>query len=124
MGCRYCGSRTYRNWDRDWILRQGETNIKDAIFNYLKYKKVFCWNINNSAPYSPKAGSYLKPYRHSLSGVPDICGIYDERPLFIEVKQSKGAIAGNQHEFKRRAEDNGAIHIFARSVDDVQEIIN
>ena len=104
-------------------MRQEETNIKDAIFDYLKVKKILCWNINNSAPYSEAKKTYLRPYRHSRSGVADICGIYQGRPLFIEVKKSNGVIADNQHEFKRDVEDEGGIHIFARSVDDVQEVL-
>ena len=104
-------------------MRQEETNIKDAIFQYLKAKKVFCWNVNNSAPYSPQKGVYLKPYRHSMKGVPDICGIFQGKPLFIEVKTEDGVIKDSQHTFKETSEREGALHIFARSVDDVQEIL-
>ena len=105
-------------------MRQEETNIKDAIFDYLKRKKIFCWNINNSPPYSVQKRTYLRPYRHSRNGISDICGIFKRRALFIEVKTSSGKIADDQREFKSDVEREGGIHIFARSIDDVMEVLD
>lgn len=104
-------------------MRQPETLIKDAIFQYLTVKGIFCWSVNNSAPYSPKIKRFLRPYKYHLNGVADICGVYKGQALFIETKTKTGTQRESQQSFEKRAVKEKAIYILARSVDDVKAVI-
>lgn len=55
-----------------------------------------------------------------MKGVADILGIYQGKPLAIEVKSKKGRLSEFQKTFLIRFHAQGGIAIVARSVDDVE----
>ena len=68
----------------------------------------------------------LKNARHIRFGLPgstDILAIIKRRILVIEVKTGTGRLQRNQSDFARAAVAAGAIHVLARSVDDVTNIL-
>lgn len=59
----------------------------------------------------------------ALSGVPDICIIYKQRAVFIELKTIKGAVRLNQRHVHDRLTLAGALVAVCRSIDDVQSFL-
>ena len=57
----------------------------------------------------------------SVKGVADIIGIYNGRPLAIEVKTVRGKLSEHQERFLTRWRNEGGIAIVARSVEDVEQ---
>lgn len=55
----------------------------------------------------------------AIKGVADILGIYNGRPLAIEVKTTRGVVSEFQKDFLIRFQAAGGISFVARSVDDV-----
>jgi len=54
-------------------------------------------------------------------GIADILGIWEGRPLAIEVKTKKGRVTDHQRKFLDCVRRNGGIAFVARSIDDVIE---
>lgn len=100
-----------------------ETNIKNAILDYLKYRKIFCWLTNTQGNFNKFTNTFYKNPR-LLRGVSDIIGIMpDGKFLAIEVKSEKGKISDYQKEFLNNIRERNGIAFVARNIDDVNEVL-
>lgn len=88
------------------MKQQKEADITRAIRSLLKSLGVFHWK--------QWQGSFSQP-----KGVSDILGIFEGKPLAIEVKTKTGKISPAQEMFLKRWREAGGIGFVARSVDDV-----
>lgn len=87
-----------------------EKNIENKIKNYLKSKGAY----------------YVKYFGNQFSqvGVPDILACYRGRFIGIEVKNETGRTSPLQDVNLKNINDAGGIGIVARSVEDVEKIID
>lgn len=85
-------NRTGQGWSGEYVgkTRDGATILKDA-----------------------------RPIRFGLPGSTDIIGCIRRRMVVIEAKTGTGRLQVNQKDFAAAAIAAGALHILARSVDDV-----
>lgn len=95
-----------------------EKDIQKLILEWLRWQKVFCWKMNNSAVYIKSKDRYMKS---PLRGVSDILGIINGGTfLAIEVKAEKGKVSPEQQEFIDNITKNGGIAFVARCLEDVK----
>lgn len=64
-----------------------------------------------------------RPVRFGLPGSTDILACIKGRMVTIEVKTGTGRLQQNQKDFRTAAANAGALHIEARSVDDVVDTL-
>jgi VRR-NUC domain len=99
-----------------------EGRIKNEILSWLKSRQIFAWPNDSVGIFDPQKKIFRK--RHSqyhLKGVSDILGIYNGKPLAIEVKSKTGRLSPEQREFLDLFNNLGGIGIVARSVEDVEQ---
>jgi len=97
-----------------------EKVIEEDIFKFLRLNGIFCWKNPTTGYFDVKIKRWRKHVSaNAINGAPDILGIYDERPLAIEVKSAKGKLTSDQEEFLERFNKEGGIAFVARSVRDV-----
>lgn len=87
-----------------------EKNIENKIKSYLKSKGAY----------------YVKYFGNQFSqvGVPDILACYKGRFIGIEVKNEKGKTSPLQDVNLEQIKQAGGISLVARSVEDVQKVID
>lgn len=101
-----------------------EKAIETQILTYLRYLGIFAWKNESQGTYDVKRGVYRRPANSfRIKGVADIIGIWQRRPLFIEVKSSTGRLSDEQNEFLMRARNEGAYTLVARRVEDVEKFL-
>lgn len=98
-----------------------EREIEKSILSWLAAKKIYAFKIKTVGTFDPTKNIFRKPGKWYKSGVSDILGIFQGRPLAIEVKTKAGRLTENQKIFLQEWEENGGISILARSVKDVEE---
>ena len=59
----------------------------------------------------------------TLSGIPDLCIVYQGRPIFIELKTAKGAVRPSQRWVRDRLTLAGAVVTICRSVEAVEDFL-
>lgn len=102
-----------------------ETDIQNAICEYLALKKHFFWRSNNIPAFSKNPNGSMRMHRmpkYSRNGVPDIIVIKDGFFIGLEVKIPKGKQSENQKIFERELKEAGGEYIVVHSIEDVQEI--
>lgn len=94
--------------------RMAEFSLQRVLWQYLFHvKKVFCW-ISYQPPGKPTG------YQHRSSyGVADILGVYQGKPLAIEVKTKTGSASDNQKKFIKEFHAQGGIAFIARCTEDI-----
>jgi len=103
------------------MIKQSERAIETHILTFLHYQKVWAFKLHRMGTFDSKKGVYrANKSAFYIKGIPDICGVFKGRPLFIEVKSKKGRLSPEQIEFGERAQKEGAIWFVARSVEDVE----
>lgn len=96
-----------------------EKQIENQILDYLAYNDIFAWKIKTMGTFDQSTNKFRKPSKRYMKGVADILGIYQGKPLAIEVKSKKGVLSLYQKIFLNRFKENGGTAIVARSLDDV-----
>lgn len=96
-----------------------EKFIENSILDYLAMNDIFAWKVKTVGTYDPKLQRFRMSSKRYMRGVADILGIYQGKPLAIEVKTLKGIVSPHQKLFLNRFHENGGIAILARSLDDV-----
>lgn len=89
---------------------QNETYIRRAITDALRRSG---WAV-----------FYIFQGLGSYKGISDLIAIRDGRTVFIEVKTQTGRQSDYQKEFQRVCQAHGVRYILARSVNDVEELLN
>jgi len=92
---------------------------------WLNSKRIFCWPNASIGVWDPVRKIFRKPNsKFHRNGVSDILGIYKEKPLAIECKAKNGKLSPEQKTFLSMFEAFGGIAICARSIDDVESVLN
>jgi penicillin-binding protein-related factor A (putative recombinase) len=86
-----------------------EKQLQQQIVDYLKARGIWHY-VTHRAMFPPPPEN---------KGIPDICGIYKGKPLYIEVKGPRGKIGQEQTNFITNVKEQGGIAFFAWSMDDV-----
>lgn len=74
--------------------------------------------------FDPKKKIYRTNWSlYRMKGVADILGIFDGKPLAIEVKSKTGRLTPEQAAFLARWKSMGGIGIVARSIEDVRSAL-
>jgi penicillin-binding protein-related factor A (putative recombinase) len=100
---------------------QLEKVIEREILDFLAMKNILAFKIKSQGTFDPIKKQFRSPSKYFKRGVSDILGIFEGRPLAIEVKSEKGRLSVHQKIFLQQWEDHGGITIVARSVKDVME---
>ena len=87
-----------------------EKQIQTDIQEYLRYSGWFCFKIHQQGKFC---------YR----GITDLIAIKDGLTIYVEVKAEKAKLAADQMKFMDDVKDHGGVHIVARSIDDVRNVI-
>ena len=95
--CQICYKKLY--------LTNNEKTIKQQIRSILSSCNIFHWNAW-AGPFSEK-------------GIADLIGIYEGKPLAIEVKGPRGKVSLEQEEWLKCFREAGGIAFVAYSPDDV-----
>lgn len=93
-----------------------ESRLKRAICDYLATMCQSCiFTLTPGIQASKKFGRS----KYMVKGWPDLTGVYNGRPLFIEIKTPTGVVSPEQDAMINKLKAMGAIAFVARSVDDV-----
>ena len=101
-----------------------ETQIRNSIINYLRFKGINCWANNTTGTYDKNRNTYITLSKYHALGASDILGIINKNGcgkfLAIEVKKSaKEKLLPNQREFIKNVNKDGGIGFVAYDVKSV-----
>jgi len=97
-----------------------EKEIQNAILDYLALlPNCIAFPVQNGAIFDPTRNIFRKPAKHWRKGVSDILGIFNGKPLAIEVKKPKSYASKEQKRFIEDYKFQGGIAFIARSVQEV-----
>jgi hypothetical protein len=103
------------------LSKTSEKQIENEILVFLELSGAFAWKNQTTGIYDPKIKAFRrKMNRFHLNGVADILGIWQGKPLAIEVKTEKGRLTDRQTSFLSRFIAYGGVAFVARSVADVR----
>jgi hypothetical protein len=106
-------------------MGQPEKIIENAILDFLKAKRLFCFKVQRTGVWDGKAMAFRRNRNpHHIKGISDVLGITKCGTFFaIEVKTltPKGYPSKEQKEFIANIDTNHGIAFVARSIDDVIE---
>lgn len=91
-------------------MMASEQQIQRDVQEYLRYCGYFCFKVHSQGKFCYK-------------GITDLIAIKDGQTLFVEVKGDKGKLSVDQIKFMDDIKDHGGVHVIARSIDDVRNII-
>lgn len=98
-----------------------ESDTQKAIIDYLDSRGILNWRVNlGGVPHT--VGGKIIYRKNPMKGMPDICGLYCGLFFGIEVK-AKTKQSTEQFAWQQKFEQNGAIYILAKSVEDVAEAL-
>ena len=98
-----------------------ETNLRNAMLDYLGYKNIYCWLNNTQGNYNKFTNTYYKNPR-LRKGIADIIGLMPNgRLLAIECKVGKNKQTESQIEFEKEIIANKGIYILAYDLDELEK---
>ena len=101
-----------------------ETNLKNTILDYLKYKGIYCWLTNTQGNYNKFTNSYYKNPRLT-KGVADIIGLLPNGQLLaIECKFGKNKQTETQKEFQTQIEANNGVYLLVYRLEEIEKYFN
>lgn len=97
-----------------------EGKVKDALRKWLIAKGV--WFAGKPAPAVVTGWMYMPvPTGMGVNGIPDFCGIYKGRPLYIEAKAPKGGVVSeNQKDRHKEIQLAGGLVFVVKSVEELE----
>ena len=103
------------------MTKELESDIQNAICEYLTIKKHYFWRTNNIPVFDPRKKVFHKMPKYSIGGVSDLILLKNGVAYFLEVKrrQPKTHQTQVQKEFEKNVKNNGCVYAVVRSVDDV-----
>lgn len=101
-----------------------EHQIEVQILGYLKRRAIFAWKVKTVGTYDPKLGRFRKSSPWYRKGVADIIGIFEGKPLALEVKTAVGRPSEFQRMFLKEFAENGGICGIVRSIQDVERLLD
>lgn len=105
--------------------KQLEKDIQDAIIQWLGYQpSTFVWRQNAGMRVSEYKGTRHVFRAASVAGISDIIGVWNGKPLAIEVKRPGGKPTESQLQFLNDFARAGGIAMVVYDVSQVQEVFN
>lgn len=111
-----------------------EGDVKNAILEWLSFQpRCFVWPNASVGVFDPVRKVYRKPNsKYHINGVSDILGIWNGRPLAIEVKRKKGPRGGlngsvvseDQEKFIKKFNAHGGIAFVAHSWQEAKTLLH
>lgn len=98
-----------------------ESNVQNAICDYLTCRGYTFWRQNTSGIYNERQGRWRTPSKYAVIGVSDIIVLSEGRAYFIEVKTVRGVQSEDQKDFQEFVERAGCEYLLARCLEDVVE---
>ena len=95
--------------------------IQLQIIHYIKARG---WTVGKTRTMGVKRGRSFCFDPYTFRGFPDLVCFANHKIYFIEVKSSAGIQSDDQKEFQKLAEDCGLTYILAKSIEDVDKVIN
>jgi hypothetical protein len=92
------------------VPEQSEAQITKGIRGVLKFLGIWHFKLHQGLGSTP--------------GIPDIVGIFEGKPLYIEVKTRKGKLSDVQEQKIKEIQKAGGIAFVARSIDEVIDNLN
>jgi len=99
-----------------------ESDIQNAVCEYLTAKKHFFWRNNSIGVYDPTHKNFRRLPKYAMAGVPDVILIKDSFFVGLEIKSAKGKQSESQKLFEKKCTEAGGEYYVIRSIDDVIEI--
>lgn len=99
-----------------------ESQILDAVCEYLHMMGYFFFRVNNTGLYDPTKKTMRKLSKWSMKGVSDLMVVFNGTVYFIEVKSASGRQSPDQQAFQAMVESNDCDYFIVRSVDDIASI--
>jgi hypothetical protein len=93
-----------------------ESDIQKACIDYLKFKGIFCYKINNGGVKKPN-GSFIPA---QTKGLPDLVIHYLGRVEYIEFKTPSGVMSEHQKAFRDQCIKDGINYMIIRSVAELE----
>lgn len=119
---RYLGKRKY-SVKNNKIVYTNEDPLITHILDTLGNIRIKAWRNNTTGIYDVKKEKWRK-FHNQLTGVSDILGILpDGKFLAIECKSENDRRSEDQENFIVDINRTGGVGLFAKSIDDVLEIL-
>lgn len=96
-----------------------EAEVLKACLEFLRWKGIFCWRVNNIPVANPNGG--YRKFR-GLRGVADIQGVLSGgRAFHCEVKRPGGKLSPDQKVFLHRVDSLGGVALCVSSVNELEK---
>lgn len=99
-----------------------ESQVLDAVCQYLDVMGFFFFRVNNNAVYDTKREVFRKHPKWAVKGVPDVVVMTNGKVVFVEVKTPKGVLSVDQRAFREMCKQERVPYHVVRCVADIQEI--
>jgi len=101
-----------------------EKDIQLAMLDWLQYQpNTFVWRQNAGSMYAESATGRHGFKSASVAGISDIMGVWNGKPLAVEVKRPGGKATENQLKFLHNFAKAGGIAILAFDLSQLQEAL-
>lgn len=100
-------------------LRSDESAIQAAVFEHLEHRATpgtFLFHPANGGKRPASTGKQLK-VQGVVPGVPDVAGIVDGKPAFLELKTERGRLSPVQEAVRDRIVAAGGLWAVAKGLD-------
>lgn len=100
--------------------KQPERQLQKAVFDFLKVAMP-AESFFSALPGGDRQMTRAPGY---VSGLPDILIIHEGQPIFVELKSEKGRLSEAQKDVREAIWRAGGYTYVARSIADVEDILN
>lgn len=101
-----------------------EDRIQKAVVDYfrIQHPEYIVFAIPNGGSRNVREAAKLRRCG-VLAGIPDLCVLTPEKPIFIEIKTEGGRLQQSQKDLHPKMEALGYPVAVCRSIDDVKEVL-
>ena len=102
-----------------------EQDILNGILDYLKLRKAVVAHVRSTGTIiRVNNKTFFGRNKYNQPGIADIIGVYNGKPIAIEVKSPVGKVSPQQTAWLSQWSDSGGFYCVARSIDHVDQFIN
>lgn len=105
-------------------MRHFESRFQQAVVNYLRLSKIFCFSVPNGTKLSITQARFAKA-EGMMSGVSDLIVLLPNRCVFVEFKspERKGGQSPAQKEFEQKVKQLGFEYYVWNNWDSVEQFV-
>ena len=97
-----------------------ETDIQRAVLDWLRFKNIFAFRINNMGVPTRDASGEIRFRPSTVKGISDIFAVFHGRFVAIEVKTQTGKMTEYQQRFLDAVKDSGGVGLVIRSIKELE----